>query len=157
VNLKSRGDRIRDPGFNTSPRLSRGSRRADGRLTARLIALLGVSALALTACGPAAPTADVSAQYTQAVQTAIAAIVETQAALTPAATSTPVATPTVPRTPPALPPSFKQHSEALDTPHLYQGLSSTCRTVDSTNPRRDVVLVVMFHSIGEGRPQRPKK
>jgi hypothetical protein len=154
VNLKSRGDRIRDPGFNTSPRLSRGSRRAHGRLTARLIALLGVSALALTACGPAAPTADVSAQYTQAVQTAIAAIVETQAALTPAATRTPVATPTVPRTPPAVPPVFPSSIlNALDTPHTY--IQDSCQYLrdkwTSTNsPPGTIVLVVMFHSIEKG-------
>ena len=65
-------------------------------------------ALVIAACAPTAPAADIDAQMTAAVQTAVAAIVQTQIASTPAATETPMATPTVPRTPPALPADLHQ-------------------------------------------------
>ena len=120
----------------------------------RLVPLMSVLALVTAACGGGASTTDVSAQYTQAVQTAIAALVETQTGLTPAATYTAVATPTVLRTPPALPPVF---SSAIlnpqDTPHTY--IEDSCQYLrdkwsSANSPPGTIVLVVMFHSIEKG-------
>jgi hypothetical protein len=99
---------------------------------------------------------------TQAVQTAVNSIIQTQAALTPAATGTPVVTPTVPRTPPALPAPFTTSAlDPGDTPHTY--IQDPCQYLHdkwaSTNsPPGTIVLVVMFHSIekGEGSVSDPK-
>jgi hypothetical protein len=91
---------------------------------------------------------------TQAVSTAIASILETQAALTPVATNTPPATPTAVRTPPTLPAIFTSPAlNPLDTPHTY--IHDSCQYLHdkwaSTNSTPGtIVLVVMFHTIEKG-------
>ena len=123
-------------------------------MIARLVVLLSLCALAVSACGPAVPTVDAGAQMTEAVQTALAAIIGTQAALTPTATETPVATPTVIRTPPTLPPTFTSATlNPLDTPHTY--IQDECgylraKWASTSSPPGTIVLVVMFHSIEKG-------
>ena len=120
----------------------------------RLVLLLSICALALTACGQAVPPVDIGVQMTQAVQTAVGSIVETQAALTPPATSTPVATPTVLRTPPALPSVFTSTIlNPADSPHTY--IQDSCQYLHdkwtaTNSPPGTIVLVVMFHSIEKG-------
>ena len=92
----------------------------------------------------------------------MAAIVQTQAASTPAATETPVATPTIPRTPPALPGIFTSAIlNPLVTPRTY--IQDECqylrdRWTSSNSRPGTIVLVVMFHSIekGEASASDPK-
>lgn len=91
---------------------------------------------------------------TAAVSTAIASIIETQAALTPVATQTPPVVPTAIRTPPALPAAFTSPAlNPLDTPHSY--IQDSCQYLHdkwaSTNsPPGTIALVIMFHSIEKG-------
>lgn len=108
-------------------------------------------AILLTACTPSAPsspTPDVNALYTQAYETALAAI---QPTVTPVPTETPVSEPTAIRTPPALPPGFTtSRLNPLDTPHTY--VQDTCQYLydkwDSNNAiPGTIVLVVMLHGI----------
>jgi hypothetical protein len=116
--------------------------------------LLGVLALVVCSCVPTAPAVDTGAQMTQAVSTAMASIIGTQAALTPAETSTPPTTPTAVRTPPALPAAFTSPAlNPLDPPHTY--IEDSCQYLrdkwTSTNSTPGtIVLVVMFHSIEKG-------
>jgi hypothetical protein len=119
----------------------------------RVILLLMTTA-ALSSCLSAAPTPDIDAQMTSAVQTAVAVIVQTQAASTPAATETPPTTPTIPRTPPALPPAFASTIlESSVVPRTY--ISDACqylrdRWTSTNSPPGTIVLVIMFHSIEKG-------
>ncbi len=62
------------------------------------LALLNMLAVLLGACQPAVPSVDFNAQVTQAVQTALVSIRETQTASTASATDTPNITPTAART-----------------------------------------------------------
>ena len=121
----------------------------------RLFLTIGLLAVILTACGPAAsasPTPDMNFVMTQAVQTAMAGMITP----TPLPTETPLPTATMsPRTPPALPPTFSTNIlNPLDTPHTY--MSDTCQYLqDKWNPNNavpgTVVMVVMFHSISKDK------
>jgi hypothetical protein len=131
-------------------------RHAMRNLHSAVNALTFLTALAvlLTGCQAAAPSADINVQVTQAVQTALVAIRQTQTASISPATQTPVVTPTIERTPPALASSFA--TSLLDppaTPHTY--IQDDCEYLkekwSSTNsPPGTVVMVVMFHSISKG-------
>jgi len=111
------------------------------------LSLLGIL---LTACAPSAssPTPDLSLVYTQAVETAIAAL---QPTATPVPTDTLVPPPTAVRTPPALPTTFiASQLNPLDTPHTY--LQDTCQYLQdkwssSNAAPGTVVMVVMLHGI----------
>jgi hypothetical protein len=125
-----------------------------------LMALL--FALALGACSPSGPSIDVNAQMTQAVQTALASMLQTQAAAAPAASATPVATPTVQQALPELPPPYStSYLNRLDTPHTY--MEDPCEylkdkwTSGNAAPGT-IVMVIMFHGIekGEGSVTDPK-
>jgi polysaccharide deacetylase len=119
-------------------------------------ALLLLSALVLlsTSCQPPAPSVDINAQVTQAVQTALVSIRQTQTAAIAPPTETPAITPTAERTPQALASVFT--TSLLDrfvTPHTY--IQDDCEYLkekwSSTNsPPGTVVMVVMFHSISKG-------
>ena len=120
----------------------------------KTLLLPSVLAVLLASCQPAAPSVDINAQLTQAVQTAFSSIRETQIASTAQATVTPGITPTIERTPPALGSAFT--TSLLDpstTPHTY--IQDDCEYLKekwaSTNsPPGTVVMVVMFHSISKG-------
>lgn len=110
--------------------------------------------MSLAACVPAGPAPDIGGQMTQAVQTAMVSILQTQAAESPAATSTPAATAVVPQTPPALPPVFTTSTlDPLDTPHTY--IQDSCQYLhdqwsSANSTPGTIVMVVMFHSIEKG-------
>jgi len=119
----------------------------------RLILILGLLAVIVSACRPgasAAPTPDMGMVMTQAVQTVMASMVTP----TPLASETPLPTETsAPRTPPALPPPFSTSVlNPADTPHTY--VADTCRYLqDKWNPNNaapgTIVLVIMFHGINK--------
>ncbi|MFZ5923395.1 MAG: polysaccharide deacetylase family protein [Chloroflexota bacterium] len=120
-----------------------------------LFPTLGLLAVIVTACAPAAdpasPTPDLSAALTQAMQTAQAALVTPS----PTSTETPLPTATLPpRTPPALPAAFQTGElNPLDAPQSY--IPDTCQYLrdkwTSTNAAPGtVVMTVMFHSITKG-------
>lgn len=121
----------------------------------RIFLAIGLLAVILTACGPAAsasPTPNMGIIMTQAVQTAMAGMVTP----TPLPTETPLPTATLAsRTPPALPPVFTTNIlNPLDTPHTY--ITNTCQYLqDKWNPNNaapgTVVMVVMFHSISKDK------
>ena len=104
----------------------------------------------LTACAPAAssPIPDVNAVYTQAFETALAAL---QPTATSVSTETPIPTTTAMRTPPALPSTFVAGQlNSLDTPHTY--IQDTCQYLyDKWNSNNaapgTVVMVIMLHGI----------
>jgi peptidoglycan/xylan/chitin deacetylase (PgdA/CDA1 family) len=120
---------------------------------AQLLGAFGLLLALLNACAPATPTLDVNAQMTQAVQTALASIRQTQTAAISPATETPGITPTVAQTPPALAATFT--TSLLDssaTPHTY--IQDSCEYLkeqwSSTNSAPGtVVMVVMFHTISK--------
>ncbi|HET6845992.1 MAG TPA: hypothetical protein VFH29_04115 [Anaerolineales bacterium] len=120
------------------------------------------SALVLVSCLPANRAENVDAQMTVAVETAVAAIVQTQVASTPQASATPVVIPTVPRTPPALPAVFAGGALGANaTPHTY--IQDDCqylhdRWAAGNAPPGTIALVIMFHSIekGESSASDPK-
>jgi hypothetical protein len=111
-----------------------------------LAALLG-------GCAPATPTVDIQAQMTQAVQTAFAAIRQTQTAIVHPPTETPVAAPTPIQTPPDLAPIFT--TNLLDpsaTPHTY--IQDSCEYLkekwsSKNSPPGTIVMVIMFHTISK--------
>lgn len=121
------------------------------------LAIFGiVSTLVLGACGPGARPPDASSQMTQAVGTAMAALVATRAAATPDAHSpepgvSVTSTVAVPRTPPALPGVFSTGAlNPLDTPHTY--IHDSCEYLKDkwssiNSAPGTIVLVVMFHGI----------
>jgi len=122
-------------------------------MTSRFILTISLLLILLTGCAPSTPivpTPDISAIYTQAVETALAAMVPTA---TPIPTETPVPTPTtvVVRTPPALPSTFIANQlNPLDTPHTY--IQDACQYLhdkwssNNASPGT-VVMVVMLHGI----------
>lgn len=121
-----------------------------GRLT-RALLLLGVVASLISACGQTAPTVDVNAQMTVAVQTALAQL---QPKTTPVPTIRVDPTATLQLTPPALPPAYSTNQlNPLDTPHAYiqdqceylKDKWSSANAVPGT-----IVMVVMFHTIEKG-------
>jgi len=128
-------------------------------MTSRLLLTVGLIAVLLTSCAPAAsspPTTDVNAIYTQALQTAFAELMPTG---TPLPTDTPVPPPTAVRTPPALPSTFVAGQlNPLDAPHTY--IQDSCEYLhnkwDSNNAAPGtVVMVVMFHGINKDAVDDP--
>jgi len=119
-------------------------------MTSRFFLRLGLLAVLLTACAPSAAssTSDLSIAYTQAVETAIAAL---QPSATSIPTDTAVPPPTAVRTPPALPATFlASQLNPLDTPHTY--VQDTCQYLQdkwssSNAAPGTVVMVVMLHGI----------
>ena len=123
------------------------------RQTLSRLCILSLVAMILAACQPGSPSVDVNAQITAAVQTALASIQQTKAAVTPSPTETVIPSPTVARTPPALPPTFSTKTlNPLDTPHTY--IQDSCQYLKdkwtSTNSAPGtVVMMVMFHTISK--------
>jgi hypothetical protein len=119
-----------------------------------VFALLCALAVLFTACQAPAPTIDINAQVTQAVQTALVSIRQTQTAAILPVTETPAATATAVRTPPALAAAFATSLLVPPaSPHTY--IQDDCEYLkekwSSTNsPPGTVVMVVMFHSISKG-------
>lgn len=119
----------------------------------RIILGFGLLAVLLAGClspAPAAPTQDIDAVMTQAVQTVMAGLV------TPTPLATETASPTatsLPRTPPALPSVFTTGAlNPLDTPHTY--INDSCQyLLDKWNPQNaqpgTIVMVIMLHSINK--------
>jgi hypothetical protein len=126
-------------------------------MTNRFFISLILLAVLLTACqpAPASPTPDLSVAYTQAFETALAAIQPTATRLP---TETPIPTATAVRTPPALPSVFTASQlNPLDTPHTY--ITDTCQYLhdkwSSTNAAPGtVVMVIMFHGITQEKAER---
>jgi len=124
------------------------------RQTLSRLCILSLVAMILAACQPGSPSVDVNAQITAAVQTALASIQQTKAAVTPSPTETVIPSPTVARTPPALPPTFSTKTlNPLDTPHTY--IQDSCQYLKdkwtSTNSTPGtVVMAVMIHGIDKG-------
>jgi hypothetical protein len=118
--------------------------------TLRIITNLSLLAIILTACAPqaSAPTPDMSAALTRAVQTAFAQL---QPTFTEIPSETPVPPPTAIRTPPALPSTFvASQLNPLDIPHTY--IQDTCQYIhDKWNSNNaapgTVVMVIMFHGV----------
>jgi len=114
------------------------------------ILALSLLTVILTACAPSAssPTPGVNAVYTQAFETALAALQPTD---TPVSTETAVPAATTIRTPPALPSTFvASQLNSLDTPHTY--IQDTCQYLyDKWNSNNaapgTVVMVIMLHGI----------
>ena len=120
-------------------------------MTFRFLSFLSLLAVLSTACAPSAAssiTPDFSIAYTQAYETAIAALQPT-ATLIP--TDTPLPPPTAVRTPPALPATFMASQlNPLDTPHTYiQDMCGYLQNKWSSNNAAPgtIVMVVMLHGI----------
>lgn len=118
----------------------------------RIILNLGLLAILLAACQPAAPTIDPNMVMTAAYETAVAQIT-IPTATPPAPTDTPVPTATVPRTPPALPAMYQSPIiRAEDAPRTY--VADTCQYLQNKwNPNNSapgtVVMTIMFHRIDQ--------
>ncbi|MCC6261398.1 MAG: polysaccharide deacetylase family protein [Anaerolineales bacterium] len=118
---------------------------------------LGLTAILLTACQPAAPTQDTNLALTAAFQTAFAQL--SQPTQTPAPTDTPVPTPTIPRTPPALPQTFQTSIlKPADLPRTY--VTDACQYLQNKwNPNNaapgTTVMVIMIHGITKAAPDNP--
>ena len=118
----------------------------------RFLLQISLFSIILTACAPSAPAPapDVNAVFTQALETALAAL---QPSATSIQTGTPVPKPTAVRTPPALPSTFSARQlNPLDTPHTY--IRDTCQYLyDKWNSNNaspgTVVMIIMFHSINK--------
>ena len=114
---------------------------------------LALLTLLLSACAPAPATPDLNVQLTQAVQTAFAAIRQTQTAAVIPATETPGVTPTVVQTPPELAGTFSTNLlDPASVPHTY--IQDSCEYLkekwSSTNSAPGtVVMVIMFHTISK--------
>jgi hypothetical protein len=126
-------------------------------MTNRLILNLSLLVVLLAACAPSAapsPTPDFSVAYTQAFQTALAAL---QPTATPIPTDTPIPPPTAIRTPPALPTTFvASQLNPTDTPHTY--VQDTCQYLqDKWNSNNaapgTIAMIVMFHGIIKGQAE----
>jgi len=117
-------------------------------MTNRFILNLSLLAILITACAPSSPTPDPGIVYTQAYETALAALQPTSTLIP---TATPVPPPTAVRTPPALPATFiAGQLNPLDIPHTY--MQDTCGYLqnkwNSNNAAPGtVVMVVMLHGI----------
>lgn len=118
----------------------------------RIILNLGLLAILLAACQPAAPTIDPNMVMTAAYETAVAQIT-IPTATPPAPKDTPVPTATVPRTPPALPAMYQSPIiKAEDAPRTY--VADTCQYLQNKwNPNNSapgtVVMTIMFHRIDQ--------
>jgi peptidoglycan/xylan/chitin deacetylase (PgdA/CDA1 family) len=119
----------------------------------RFLCTFALLAILLTGCAPATPTLDLNAQMTQAVQTALVSIQQTQTAAVGPATETPGVTPTAVRTPPALAATFTTSMlNGGGTPHTY--IQDSCEYLKqkwaSTNsPPGTIAMVIMFHTISK--------
>lgn len=119
----------------------------------RIFCTFALLAILLSGCAPATPAVDINAQMTQAVQTAMVSIQQTQTAAISPATPTPGVTATAPRTPPALAATFTTSLlNGGGTPHTY--IQDSCEYLKqkwaSTNsPPGTIVMVVMFHTISK--------
>jgi hypothetical protein len=117
----------------------------------RLTLSLGLIALLLAGCQPAAPTQDINAQLTAAFETAVAQLnIPTE---TPMPTETPIPTATIPRTPPALPGTFQTSILKPEDPGRTY-VTDTCQYLQNKwNPNNaapgTVVMVIMFHAIDQ--------
>jgi len=126
-------------------------------MTSRFFLRLSLLLVLLTSCAPAAapsPTPDFSVAYTQAFQTALAALQPTATSLP---TDTPVPPPTAVRTPPALPAPFvASQLNPVDTPHTY--VQDACQYLhDKWNSNNStpgtIAMIVMFHGIIKGQAE----
>ncbi len=126
-------------------------------MTLRFFLSLSLLAILLTACAPSAvssPTPDLSSAYTQAYETALAAL---QPTATPVPTDTPVPPPTAVRTPPALPTTFvASQLNPTDTPYTY--VQDTCQYLQNkwssnNSTPGTIAMVVMFHGIIKGKAE----
>ncbi|HJR81823.1 MAG TPA: polysaccharide deacetylase family protein [Anaerolineales bacterium] len=124
----------------------------------RFVLILSLFMAVVSGCSPSAssPTPDVNVIYTQALETALAAM---QPSTTPVPTETPIPAATAVRTPPALPAPFvASQLNALDTPHTY--IEDTCQYLYNkwnTNNAAPgtVVMTIMFHSINKDSLEDP--
>jgi hypothetical protein len=113
--------------------------------------ILGLVALLLASCQPAAATADPGIVMTAAFKTAWAQVnIPTE---TPAPIDTPIPTATIPRTPPALPATYQTSLlKAEDMPRTYA--ADSCQylqnkwNVNNAAPGT-VVMPIMFHAIDQ--------
>jgi hypothetical protein len=122
----------------------------------RSLAMLALCATLLSACAPATPTIDLDTQMTQAVQTAIVSIQQTQTAAVVPVTTEAAATEATPApidTAPALGATFSTnllggavvpHSYIQDNCEYLKGKWSSQNSTPGT-----IVMVVMFHSISK--------
>jgi len=126
-------------------------------MTSRFILQLSLLIVLLAACAPSsssAPTPDLSSAYTQAYQTALAAL---QPTATFIPTDTPIPPPTAVRTPPALPAIFVANQlNPVDAPHTY--VQNTCEYLqnkwNSNNSAPGTfAIVIMFHGIIKGQAE----
>ncbi len=119
----------------------------------RFFCALALLAVLSAACAPATPTPDVGVQMTQAVQTAFAAIRQTQTAIVHPPTDAPTTAATANQTPPDLAPTFTTNLlDPTSTPHTY--IQDSCEYLkekwSSTNASPGtIVMVVMFHTISK--------
>jgi hypothetical protein len=119
----------------------------------RFFCIFALLAILLSGCAPATPTLDLNAQMTQAVQTALVSIQQTQTAAISPATETPGITPTAVRTPPALAATFTTSLlNGGGAPHTY--IQDSCEYLKqkwtSTNsPPGTIAMVIMFHTISK--------
>ena len=123
----------------------------------RLFHALVLLAVLSAGCGRATPTPDLSIQLTRAVQTAFAAIRQTQTAIVHPATGTPtVAATAANQTPPDLAPTFTTKLlNPADTPHTY--IQDSCEYLkekwsSKNSPPGTVAMVIMIHGITKGAP-----
>src|SRR5690242_11908000 len=126
-------------------------------MISRFFLRFSLFAVLLAACAPSvtpSATPDFSVAYTQAFQTALAAL---QPTATPIPTDTPVPPPTAVRTPPVLPTTFvASQLHPTDTPHTY--VQDSCQYLhdkwSSNNAAPGTIaMVVMFHGIIKGKAE----
>lgn len=124
-----------------------------GHRQIRFLGVLVLFTVIVLGCAPASPTPDLNVQLTQAVQTAFAAIRQTQTAEVIPATEIPVDVPTALQTPPELAATFTTNLlDPTSTPHTY--VQDSCEYLKekwtSTNAAPGtVVMVIMFHTISK--------
>ena len=126
-------------------------------MTSRFLLRLSLLAILLASCAPStapSPTPDFSVAYTQAFQTALAAL---QPTATSISTDTPIPPPTAVRTPPALPTIFvATQLNPTDTPHTY--VQDTCQFLQNkwssnNSAPGTIAMIVMFHGIIKGQAE----
>ncbi len=122
----------------------------------RSLGALALLAVLLTACAPASPAVDLNAQMTQAVQTAVVSIRQTQTAVAHPGATEPAeaAAPSPVATAPELAPTFTTNLlQGAATPHTY--IQDSCEYLkdkwsSQNSAPGTIVMVVMFHSISKG-------
>ncbi len=119
----------------------------------RVFHALAMLTLLLAGCARATATPDLNVQMTQAVQTAFAAIRQTQTAIVHPPTQTPTSAPEANQTPPDLAPTFTTNLlDPASTPHTY--IQDSCEYLkekwsSQNSTPGTVVMVVMFHTINK--------